>query len=490
MSDGFFYEQSATAVHCNITNLFIIPLHPDKTLSTMAKHQPSKEPSKISQLTDRITSFINYCWTGVWKDPRNKRSVKIIKVINLSVRSFLDRGLQSRSMSLTYSTVLAIVPAMALLFAIGRGFGFQNLLEKQLLDSFPAQRQFIQFSLKFVDTYLQEASQGVFVGIGLLFLLWTLISLLSYIEEAFNSIWDIKHDRSLYKKITDYTAICLMVPILLICSSGLSIFMSATLLDKLHFAFLTPLVNIVLEASPVVLAWLAFTLSYFLIPNTKVKFKYAAISGAVCAVAFQIVQLLFVNGQLYVSKYNAIYGSFSLLPLLLIWLQLSWLILLLGCVLTYSMQNVLGFNFIGDVFSVSSIYGRKLAILLFAAISQRFREGKPALTRSQLSFLHDIPIRIVSGLCERFQKAGLVNFVILPDDKTGVAPASETSGMTVGAFLRKIGSVGEADFIPGLAEAYPEQLKTIDVWLDKSYSVLDDQLLSQLDVPALQREEN
>ncbi len=177
----------------------------------MTQPNSTKPQSKISKLTEKITRFINYCWTGVWKDPSQKRSVKIIKVINLSVRSFLDRGLQSRSMSLTYSTVLAIVPAMALLFAIGRGFGFQNLLEKQLLDSFPAQRQFIQFSLKFVDSYLQEASQGVFVGIGLLFLLWTLISLLSYIEKAFNNLCDIKHDSSLYKKITDYTAICLIV---------------------------------------------------------------------------------------------------------------------------------------------------------------------------------------------------------------------------------------------------------------------------------------
>ena len=230
--------------------------------------------------------------------------------------------------------------------------------------------------MKFVDSYLAEASQGIFVGIGIIFLLWTLISLLSNIEEAFNTIWDVKRDRSMYQKVTDYIAICLMVPILMICSSGVSIFMSATVQNNIYFSFLSPLVNIALEALPVFLAWVAFTLSYFLIPNTKVKFQYAAISGAVCAIIFQILQLLFVNGQIYVSKYNAIYGSFAFLPLLLIWLQFSWLILLFGCVLTYSLQNVLSYNFLGNLSKMSENYSRKVTIILSAAIVGRFREGK------------------------------------------------------------------------------------------------------------------
>ena len=295
-----------------------------------------KKQSFITRLINKASEIANYCWTGVWKETKDTTGIRLLKVANLSVRSFLDRDLQTRSMSLTYSTVLSIVPAFALLFAIGRGFGFQKLLEDQLMTSFPAQKQGITFALKFVDSYLAEASQGLFVGIGIIFLLWTLISLLSYIENAFNQIWDVKRDRAIYQKVTDYIAICLMVPVLMICSSGVSIFMSATIQSNNHFAFLTPFVNIALEASPVVLAWFAFSLSFFLIPNTKVSFKYAAIAGAVCAIFFQVLQMLFVNGQIYVSKYNAIYGSFAFLPLLLIWLQLSWLILLFGCVLSYS----------------------------------------------------------------------------------------------------------------------------------------------------------
>lgn len=442
-----------------------------------------KKESFISKMIDKASNLVYYCWTGVWHETRDTTGIKILKVINLSVRSFLDRDLQTKSMSLTYSTVLAIVPALALLFAIGRGFGFQSLLEDQLFKSFPAQKQSITFALKFVDSYLKEASQGLFVGIGIIFLLWTLISLLSSIESAFNQVWDVKKDRSFYQKVTDYIAICLMVPVLMICSSGVSIFMSATIQDNSHLAFLTPLVNISLEIAPFVLAWLAFSLSFFLIPNTKTQFKYAAVSGALCALLFQILQLLFVNGQIYVSKYNAIYGSFSFLPLLLIWLQLSWLILLAGCVLTYSLQNVFAFNFLGDLDKISTNYLRKVTIILTAAIVGRFRKGKKPLSCSQLSFYYDIPLRVVTRICDNLNKAGLTNYVVLPNDKLGVAPAVETGSLSVGGLLSKLDHVGCHDFIPRFAIVYTGILTKIDAWLKQAYEALDNKLISDIDIP-------
>ena len=444
-----------------------------------------KKPSFISRLFTKISAFFSYCASGVWQDTRNTFSVKVIKSANLSVRSFLDRDLQTKSMALTFSTVLAIVPGFALLFAIGRGFGFQKLLEDQLFMSFPAQKHFITFALQFVDSYLNEASQGIFVGVGLIFLLYTLVSLLSDIETAFNQIWDIKHDRSIYQKITDYIAICLMVPVLMICSSGISIFMSSSLQSSMHLSFLTPLVNIGLEASPFLLAWMAFSISFSLIPNTRVKFKYAAISGAVCAVLFQILQMLFVSGQIYVSKYNAIYGSFSFLPLLLIWLQFSWLILLFGCVLTYSLQNVFAFNFLDNTVPPSANLERKIMLILMAAIARRFHNGEPPLTRSELSFTYDIPIRMVNRFCEKFYKAGLVNFVVRESEAVAVAPAVDTEELTVGNVFRKIDTEGNSDFIPNFKTIYSTTILDIDTWLNKCYNDLDKIPLSNVPLPDL-----
>ncbi len=456
--------------------------------NTPGKDKPATKkpasPGFFSHLYDKAMALYEYCWSGIWKDTSSTTKVRLIKVANLSVRSFLDRDLQTKSMSLTYSTVLAIVPAIALLLAIGRGFGLQDVLEQNLYHSFPAQKQMITFALGFVDSYLKQASSGIFVGVGIIFLLWTLISLLSYIEEAFNNIWGVKRDRSFFQKVTDYIAICLMVPILLICSSGVSIFISATTQDNIHFQFLTPIVNVALETLPVVFAWLAFSLSFCLIPNTKVQFKYAAISGAICAVVFQILQLLFVNGTIYVSKYNAIYGSFAFLPLLLIWLQLSWLILLLGCVLTYSFQNVYAFNFIGNLRRMSHTYEQKVTIIVAAVIARRFREQLKPLTKTKLSRIYGLPIRVVEKVCELLHTAGIINYVVLEsDDDFGLTPAVETDTITVGELIRRVDAVGDHGFIPQFDRDYKEALTDIDGWLSVCFDSLDKHKIIEVPLP-------
>lgn len=435
----------------------------------------------IPKLIAKSKALYKYCVIGVWREPRNTLSVQIVKTINLSVRSFLDRGLQMKSAALTYSSVLAIVPAIALLFAIARGFGLQDLISSSLFEYFPSQHQALETAMGFVDSYLKEASNGIFVGIGIVFLLWTLISLLSTIEEAFNNVWDIKKDRTIYQKITDYLAICLLVPILMVCSSGVSIFMSTIVQNNLRLTFLSPLVNLGMELAPVVLAWLAFTLSYFLIPNTKVQFKYAMISGAICAIAFQILQLLFVNGQIYVSKYNAIYGTFAFLPLLLIWLQLSFLILLFGCVLTYSMQNIFAFNFLGNVKHISHDYHRKIVLVVTTAIFQRFVKHLPPLTRNDLSTLYDIPIRMVGDITFALHEIGLIYNVMIQDDMVGYAPAVNPEEVTIGELFSKFDAYGESDFIPRFNNIYPQLVESVDklnqqAWAQSTQKLIDIQL--------------
>lgn len=443
----------------------------------------NEKKSFIDKAVARTSAIVDYCWNGVWRDPRQTMGISVIKTINLSVRSFLDRDLQAKSMALTYSTVLAIVPAFALLLAICRGFGLQDMLMQTLPAYFPAQTKAIETALTFVDDYLKQASSGIFVGVGIVVLLWTLISLLSNIEDSFNKVWDIRRDRSLYQKITDYIAICLIVPVLMICSSGISIFMSTTLQDNLHLAFLTPLINAGFEFMPVVLAWMAFSLSFYLIPNTKVQFRYAVISGAICAVTFQVVQMLFVNGQIYVSKYNAIYGSFSFLPLLLVWLQLSWLILMFGCVLTFSMQNVFAFNYLGDVNSISREYMVKLTLAVAAVITQRFAEEKPALTLTGISRLYGMPIRVVGHIVERLRATGLTSFVSIGKGELAVAPAVDTSVMTAGEVMKRLDRLGNSNFIPDFDNLYPDIVAIADNWTTEKYQEIESLRLVDLPVP-------
>ncbi len=442
-----------------------------------------EKESFISKTVSKAKSAYGYFWSGVWKDPRKNVWTSIVKTLNLTVRSFTDTGLQNKSMSLTYSTVLALVPALALLFAISRGFGFQDMVQNELYVYFPAQQKAISTATSFVDSYLQQSSQGIFVGIGIVMLLWTLISLLSNIEDAFNSIWGIKKARSLPQKVTDYIAICLMVPVLMICSSGASIFMSTIVQDNLNLPFLTPVINNLLELAPLVMAWLAFTLSYFLIPNIKVSFKYAAIAGAVCAIAFQILQLLFVNGQIYVTKYNAIYGSFAFLPLMLIWLQLSWLILLTGCVLTYSLQNVFAYNYMGDISDVSQSYRREVELVITALVFRRFRRGRTPYTLYDLSKHYDLPIKLVNHSVEALRKAGIIYIVSEDKERVGIAPAVEIGRLSVGELMRRLDAEGNSDFIPGFSEMYAPLLGRFRKTMSAAYTSAETLSICDLPLP-------
>lgn len=442
-----------------------------------------KLKTAFSRLIIKTKNFITYSISGVWNDPRRTTGVRLLRTVNLAVNSFLDRGLQNRSMALTYSTVLALVPAIALLVAIGRGFGLQDSLQEELYNFFPSQHKAISTALQFVDSYLNSATQGVFVGAGIIFLLWTVISLLSSIEDAFNTIWDVKHDRSLFKKVTDYIAICLIIPILMICSSGVSIFMSTTIQDNLSVPFLTPMVNAILEAAPLILYWIAFTLSYLLIPNTKVNFKYACISGAISAVGFTILQLLFVNGQIYVSKYNAIYGSFAFLPLLLIWLQLSWLLLLSGCVLTYSLQNVFTFNFNSNSDKLSNDGWSSVALIVMTVIARRFIDHKKPISEVEIAQSYDLPIRLVTRIVQTFHSAGLTYTVQIGEEAEGEVPAMELANYSVADFLRSYNTAGDIAFLPNIRKIYADLFAIILPIRSHCYDEYSSVLVRDLPIP-------
>lgn len=389
-----------------------------------------------------------YCINGVWNDTRSLWSVKTVKIINLSVRAFMDRDLQVRSCALTYNTVLAVVPALAMLFAIARGFGFQNLMQSELFRYFPAQQQALETALQYVDNYLAHTSQGIFIGIGLVFLLWTLVSLMSNVEDTFNHVWGVTTKRSLQRKITDYTALFLLLPVLMVCSAGISIFMSDAVQHVFVGNALSPMKHRLLAFMPTVITWLIFTAAYYLIPNTKVKFKGALFAGLLCGTLFQMIQWLFVTGQVYVSKYNAIYGSFAFLPLLLIWLQLSWLITLSGAVLTYAWQNFDNFAYRDKAKDISQTYANQLAIAVLAISADRFDKQQPAITAAELINEYNLPGPLADQILNRLQQAGLLNAISQPkSDETAYQPAFDPDLMTVNTAINTLADMGNTGFI-------------------------------------------
>ena len=271
---------------------------------------------------------------------------EVIRKVYLTIRFFTEKRVMTQASALTYSTLLAIVPILAVVFAIARGFGYNKYIELWFRDSLDSQPQVAEVIIGFVNSYLVHTQSGIFLGIGLLFMLYTVLMLVNNIEETFNQIWQVDNARPIIRSLTNYLAMFFLFPIIIIVSTGISIFM-ATIEQKVDgIDVLGPAVNLLLDYSPYILLSLLFIWLYVYMPNTKVKLSCAIIPGILAGVAMQLLQLFYIYSQIWVTSYNAIYGSFAALPLFMLWLQISWTICLFGAQLTYTNQNLnrIGFN--------------------------------------------------------------------------------------------------------------------------------------------------
>jgi membrane protein len=267
---------------------------------------------------------------------------KIIKTFILAFRNVKGYQLSTRSSALTYNSLLSIVPLLAVIFAIAKGFGFQNIIQSELFHYMGWQKEVMTNAMSFIDKSLEYAKTGVFLGIGVVLLFYTVVKLLSAIEKNFNDIWRVKKSRSIYRMFTDYFALFLIAPLFLIVNAGFSIFLNSVSSRSEVIDFV---VSPILEIIPYMIVIFLFTFLFIYIPNTKIKFTSALFGGVFSGILFQLVQYFYINGQINISNYNAIYGSFAALPLLLLWLQTSWFICLFGVALSFSYQNVHKFNF-------------------------------------------------------------------------------------------------------------------------------------------------
>lgn len=410
-------------------------------------------------LTERIKAFviraIRFVTYDVWRITGDEVSglkrlgINAIKTIILAVRGFINDNLQTKASALTYSTMLSLVPMLAVLIGIAKGFGFQNTVRTELINYFPGHETELAQAFEFVENYLAQAQGGIFLGVGLIVLLYTVVSLISTIEDTLNGIWQIKKSRTWYRKITDYLALILILPILLTSSSGLSIFISTVQNSFLgNFIFVTPIVKLILSIAPYIITSLAFTGLYLVLPNTKVKVVNGLIAGFVAGSAFQLFQFIYISGQIWVSKYNAIYGSFAALPLLLLWLQLSWLICLFGAELSYALQNVKKFSFERDSQNISRRYKDFITLLIATLIVKRFNNGERPYTADELSQSYRIPSRITTQLLNLLTEINIINEVICGDDERVISyqPALDINKISVGYLFKRIDEHGSENF--------------------------------------------
>ena len=278
--------------------------------------------------------IIRFLQVDIWRvssedmSPLKYFCLEVLKKVMLAVKFFTTKRVMNDASALTYSTLLAIVPILAVVFAVARGFGYNKYIEIWFRDAFRSQPQAADVIVGFVNSYLIHTKSGVFLGFGLVFMLYTVIMLITNIEKTFNDIWQVKKKRSIFRTFTDYFALMFMIPIVIVVTSGISIFF-ATLTGSLPDLFLiTPTLGFLLDLSPYVLMSALFIALYVFMPNTHVKVRSCIVPGILAGVAMQWLQLVYIHSQIWVSSYNAIYGSFAALPLFMLWVQISWTIAL------------------------------------------------------------------------------------------------------------------------------------------------------------------
>ena len=399
----------------------------------------------------KLESLIQFLTIDIWRMNHDARAEKhgmwiaVFKKLYLAVQFFIDKGVMAAASALTYSTLLAIVPVVAVVFAIARGFGFNKYIEEWFINMLSSQPQAADVIVGFVNSYLVHTHSGVILGIGLIFMLWTVLSLIDNVEITFNQIWQVKEQRAWSRKITDYISFFFLAPIAIVLTSGVTIFLTTIAKQMEGYMLLGSAVRFFISLMPYVIMAAVFISLYVFLPNTRVKLKNAIVPGILAGVAMQLLQYFYIYCQIFLSGYNAIYGSFAALPLFMLWVQLSWTICLFGAELTYTSQNLGEYAFLAVPDEISHRYRLLLSTVLMSKICERKDQEQPAYTAFQLKMVTGLPIRIVSDLLHDMVDAGLLNayYSDIDSEEAVYTPAVPIDHLTVGTIVDRLETRGK-----------------------------------------------
>ncbi len=389
-----------------------------------------------------VTRLIRFLKTDIWrvrsKDLPRSKSLLItsLRVVLLTLRGVTEDRTMLRGSALTFYSLLSVVPVVAMIFGISKGFGFEKNLERILYENFVGQEQVVTKVVEFAHALLENVRGGLVAGIGLLILFYTIVKIVTHIENAFNDIWGVKKGRSLGRKVTDYLSLMLIGPVLLFLSSAMTVTITSStklILEKVSLlGAISPLIFFLLEFLPYCALWVLFTFLYMFIPNTRVNYGSGILAGILAGTMYVAFQKFYIIFQIGVAKYNAIYGSFAALPLFFIWLQFSWHIVLFGAEISFAHQNVDTYEFEQDCLNVSASFKRLLALRIVHLLVHHFSEGKAPWTAHQISHTLDIPIRLVQHILYDLEGSGLLTGVLIDNDKdTAYQPARDPEAMTI-----------------------------------------------------------
>ena len=413
--------------------------------------------------------IVRYLDTEIWRTdlsalPTYKAAfIRLLRILILSIRGFATDGCALRASALTFYSLLSMVPAAAMAFGIAKGFGFEILLEQRLLEEFHAHQEAVAKVIAFAQTFLENTRGGLIAGIGVVVLFYTVLKVLAHIESAFNIIWQVNRNRTLIRKFSDYLSILFIGPVLIILSSSATVFVTTQvtlILQEISLlGYLSAPIFAAMKLIPYALIWSLFSFVYLVMPNTRVKLAAGIFAGVAAGTLYQLAQWFYIVFQVGFARYNAIYGSFAALPLFLIWLQISWFIVLFGAEISYACQHADEHQHEADCENISRHYSRILSLLIAHRVVHIFAAGKAPLTDAQLSHSLNMPIRLVQMLLNAFVESAVFNRVPA-DDNGDVAyqPARDISLFTIRYVIDALDKNG----VNTLPVAPTPELETID----------------------------
>ena len=373
-----------------------------------------------------------------------RRLISALQMTTLVLRDFWSDQCLLHAAALTFTTILSLVPFFALTFALLKGFGVQNQLEPLILERVTAGSQEM---VGRIISYINNTNVGSLGAIGLTALIITILSLLGSIEEAFNAIWGVREDRSFSRKFSNYLSVMASAPFLLLAAVSITTFLEnqAVIRWFLDREYLGDLLLCSLKLIPYVSVWVAFTFLYLFIPNTKVRLTSALVGGVLAGTIWQVAQWGYIHFQVGVGKYNAIYGTLSLLPIFMIWLYASWIIVLFGVEMVYAHQNrrTLRLEYHGKTLSHAARL--ELALTLLVECSASFRRGVPH-TAEQMAAGLALPVRQVKDLLGELERVGYLSR--LAGDNPEWHPAREPASVPVSEVLSRLTMAGGTCLVP------------------------------------------
>ncbi len=318
------------------------------------------------------------------------------KISKSLLKNLFSTDISRLASNLTYVSLLAIFPFIALILGLSKGFSLDVILVDKIKNTIPETENILSHILKIAENLVKSLNSSLLSGLGIIVIMWSVVNLLMLLEESFNDIWHVKNSREFSRKVINYIAIIFLIPIVTVIFIGTS--------DKIleltsRIATFGSFTIFLVKFLKFILIFSLFTTMYYIIPNTKVSFKASSISSLMVILFLYIFSMFYTIIQVSISKYNAIYGSLAFVPLFLIWVKFLWLVILIGAKLSYMIDN----NYDSNDKKLPIKYEKEISIYILYLIIKRFIANERPYTISELTHVTGIKkyaIRIgINTLC-------------------------------------------------------------------------------------------